>query len=59
MALGKPHQFTMYDPTLSALKDFLYAHLDITAKAGLAIYLVMRASWTGPDFVFAQSNCTL
>lgn len=59
VALGKPAEFDMYDPTLSALKDFLYANLDISAKAGLALYLVMRAAWTGPDFEYHQSNCTI
>ena len=34
-----------YNATWSTIKDVTFAFLDITSKAGLAIFFVIKASW--------------
>ncbi len=44
----KPMPGNQYPPTLSLLKDLAYSALDITSKAGLCFYVVLRTTWVDP-----------
>ena len=38
-----------FNAWISALKDIVYAVLDVTSKGGLALYVCLRSTWIKPD----------